>query len=196
MQNMTTFLFFAIGLLAFVQAFPSRGSVSSGGSGPFTAVVSKNNKKNKAATDAFNQDLNNYVLTKEGLVVKGRNRNRDFLQRWSENFFDNHVYDPDTEDIDVKDKFKPNRDVRVNSLFTKAQIVQLYLHRSGSEANAKNGGPVILNNVLTEYNYKPDEYLDGKEYEVKNDNYRGSTDKVWQHVWVGGVQENPPAAGA
>jgi hypothetical protein len=182
MQKMTTFLFFAIGLLAFVQAFPS---ISSGGN--FAKVESK---KDKAATDKWNKDLANYEITPMGLEIKPRN-GLPFLQPWSTSFYDNHVYDPDN----IK-KSEPNRKgVAINSLLTKAQLVKLYLDRSENEANGKNGGPSVLDNVVTQYRYhtKSGEIIIPSErswnsYEVKDDYYRGR--KVWNHLWVNNVDED------
>merc|ERR1712179_563181 len=160
MQKKTTFLFFAIGLLAFVQASPrrssssssssSRGSsssssggsvASSGSSGSFQAV---GNNRDQAARDQWNQNVDNYEITRDGLIVKGRGNNRDFTQPWSKNFFDNHVIAPSLK------LGQPVRNVKENSLLTKAHIVTLYLERTGPEANGKNGGPSVLNNVLTQ----------------------------------------------
>merc|ERR1712179_732943 len=203
MQKKTTFLFFAIGLLAFVQASPrrssssssssSRGSsssssvgsagsssrggsvASSGSSGSFQAV---GNNRDQAARDQWNQNVDNYEITRDGLIVKGRGNNRDFTQPWSKNFFDNHVIAPSLK------LGQPVRNVKENSLLTKAHIMTLYLERTGPEANGKNGGPSVLNNVLTQFRNGPNRYVDGKKYEVTNYYYQGSTKKVWHHLEV------------
>merc|ERR1711935_8745 len=94
------------------------------------------------------------------------------VQPWSTNFYNNHVYDPDTKAYEEGSETKhiPERSVAVNSLFTREQLVRLYLDRENPEAS---GGPSRLDNVLTQFRDRrglgTDRYEDEKTYEVKND---------------------------
>merc|ERR1712038_453443 len=149
MQKKTIFLFFAIGLLVFVDAIPMRKSTSSSGSAfsgdDFQPVRNNNNVANKNALKyEWERNPDNYEITDKGLKIKlnrveNGNIREDgtYTQRWSPNFYKNHVKKYDAESID--------RNVAVNTLFSKNNLIQLWVNRQTENGSHKQGGPVRLN---------------------------------------------------
>merc|ERR1712156_239320 len=114
MQKKTIFLVFAIGHLVFVNAFPTDDE-------GFQQPGRKKKKANiPALKKEWEQNPDHYRITPKGLEITLNKVEGDklraagtTLQRWSDNFYKNHV----KEDDFLKDSLR-EREVERNTLFT------------------------------------------------------------------------------
>merc|ERR1712038_944814 len=139
MQKKTIFLVFAIGHLVFVNAFPTDDD--------FQQVGRKKKADIPALKKEWERNPENYRITPKGLEITLNKVEGDklraagtTLQRWSDNFYKNHV----KEDDFLKDSLR-ERNVERNTLFTLDNLIALYVNRQRVNGGPLQGGPVRLN---------------------------------------------------